>query len=448
MTGIVGSMPTNKITVVAGLLLDLGNSKTRVSVIYGTRIFRFDMSNEFMEMPRDYKIPATYRKGGAEMFAWGGSYFFNGSIVQREFANKKMRPSSTAGDKPKQITTELTLNLAFLRAVELLQWASGRTTNELDITFKLGILLPPLQLDTAVVPLANLLARYKEVHRLLPFEAKYSFKVDPNPIVEGEGIAAFFGALYQAQDKVLLPDSQNKSLDKGDVLTYQISEPFDAKVAPENSKFETGYVLVLDIGAGTTDVALILDSTIVDNSRNTFNYGGNTVKSSLTTSIRKKFGFTPSDMDRVVKYGILDEGDYHHDVSDLVTQAKRDYADEMIVELLRYLEGLSGVSTRNLKGILVVGGGSMPSIAHVERTFKTDTIDGVPQQIEVRTLYGDEDSPPVTAVLETVSPAMSSVLVEYLKDSAPFLLELSIPEGSQRSLNIDGLEIIYRIEAA
>jgi|HigsolmetaAR204D_1030405.scaffolds.fasta_scaffold02117_9 hypothetical protein len=441
VAGVVSKTPVS-----AGLLVDFGNSGTRVSLVLGNRIFRFDMSNEFMEMPRDYKIPAIYRKRGAELFAYNGQYFFHGDIVQREFGAKKMRPSAAEGDKPDQLTTALTLNLAFIKAVELIQMAAAKPASALDITFRVGVLLPPMQLDNSADKMLRILSGFNSVHRYLPFEAHYSFKVHPEPIIEGEGIAGFFGAVYTSTDKRLLPESQGKSVENGDVLVYEISENFTPQAVPENAKFETGYTLVIDIGAGTTDVVVILDGVIVDNSRATFKYGGNTAKSTLQTEIRKRYGFTPTDIDKVVQTGVLEEGEYLHDVSDLVTVAKKDYADRMIVELRTYLEGLSGLEPKNLKGLLVMGGGSMPTLAYVVNTTETRVVDGNTTEVPVRKLYPTAESAPEGASKEIVSPAMSTILHEYLKNLAPHMLEVKVPLGSQRTLNIDGLEIIYRGE--
>ena len=130
-----------------------------------------------------------------------------------------------------------------------------------------------------------------------------------------------------------------------------------------------------------------------------------------------RFNYQNSDfiISPLIDEGILEEGAEYHDVSQLVTSAKRKYALEMKEFILQYLERLS-ISLRNVKGLLVVGGGSKPTIRTLDESY------------------------------EQVSPAMSEILSDYLVSIAPKLEVVSTEGKDLRHLNIDGLTYMYKYQ--
>jgi len=74
-----------------------------------------------------------------------------------------------------------------------------------------------------------------------------------------------------------------------------------------------------------------------------------------------------------------------------------------------YLERMT-ISLKEVKGVLVVGGGSLPTIRENQ----------------------------------VVSPAMSEVLIKYLQNLAPNLKVMSTSNINPRLLNIEGLKFIHK----
>jgi hypothetical protein len=166
---------------------------------------------------------------------------------------------------------------------------------------------------------------------------------------------------------------------------------------------------ILDIGAGTTDIVMIRDTELVLDSKDTFNIGGNTVEAQLKKLIRLKYGYAPTDISSVVESGYLMDGSAQHDVSELVTSAKDTYSKMLMTHIRSYLERMM-IGMREVKGILVAGGGSLPS-----------TRDG-----------------------KVVSPAMSEVLIEYFKELSPNISLMNTDGKNPRLLNIQGLQYIHK----
>lgn len=395
----------------AGLLIDFGNSSTRVILLSGNKKYRFDMSNRFAGLPAGYQINNKYVNGKSSVFLANGSYFANGQIVEREFGGKELRPSALQS-KTDQLTTELTINLAVIKALNILSQTYNVPVETLDVTFSVSALLPPLDHEVNEERLADLFRKVTEVSSLIPTPLKKTVKIEEEVNIHSEAVAAFFGAFYNELGVIDNPQNEGKSVDNGDVLVLDNGKHIVLDEVESNKKFMQGYVLVLDIGAGTTDIALFKDMELIESSKDTFTRGGNTVKSVASQSIRKKFGYQPEPemMDDVIRSGKLAESLEFHDVSDIVTSAKEQYSQATMEDIRQYLERMS-IALPIVKGLLVAGGGALATI--------------------------DENG-------NEVSPSMSKVLIQYLKTLAPRLEALDTEGKNLRELNINGLCTIHK----
>lgn len=386
--------------VKAGLLIDFGNSETRVIVLSGQKAFRFNMSNKFAELSAGYRINSKYANEKSTVFKVNNSYYANGQIVEREFQGLELRPSALQS-KTNQLVTDLTINLAFIKALMVLAKAYNVPVSSLEVTFNVSALLPPLDHEVNEEKLKAKFMAMNNVSTLIPLQMDIQFKVE-DANIHPEAVAAFFGAFYKEEG------AQVTSVNS-DIVVFDNGQHISLVEVEENKQFMNGYVLVLDIGAGTTDVALFLDMELVERSKDTFNRGGNTVESIIRNELKKKFGFVPTSMQRVISEGILEEGTTLHDVSDIVTMAKDTYSKAMLEDLRQYLERMT-IPMQAVKGLLVAGGGSLPSIR-----------DG-----------------------QVVSPAMAEVLMGYLKTLAPRMEALHVEGKNLRDLNIEGLMYIHK----
>ena len=85
------------------------------------------------------------------------------------------------------------------------------------------------------------------------------------------------------------------------------------------------------------------------------------------------------------------------------------YSKMLMTHIVSYLERMM-ISLREVKGLLVVGGGSLPSM-------KEDKV---------------------------VSPAMSEVLIKYFKELSPNISLMNTQGKNPRLLNIQGLQYIHK----
>lgn len=368
--------------VKAGILIDFGNSETRMTLLVNNKSKTIVLSNKFAALPSGYTVPVEYNNDKSNVICVNGSYYANGALADREFVGQLIRPSSMQM-KSEQLVTEISLNLVFITAIKELAYGSGVTVSEIEPTFNISALLPPMEHDTHIDNLKKLIESVKEVNALLPDEFTSKVKIDSVRVLP-EGVAAFFGVYYKEEDGELVE-------------------------VPENAQFGEGNVLILDIGAGTTDVVMIKDTELVLDSKDTFNMGGNTVESQLKRLLRQKYNYNTSDVSKIVETGIMYDGAVEVDVSDLVTSAKDMYSKRLMSSITTYLERLM-ISLREVKGLLVVGGGSLPS------------------------MHNDK----------IVSPAMSEVLIKYFKELSPNIALMNIDGKNPRLLNIQGLQFVHK----
>lgn len=366
----------------AGLVIDLGNSETRAILLAGNKSSMFFASNKFAELSPSYKYPSQYVNDKSFVFKNDNIYFANGQIVEREFLGQEIRPVAIEKKTDQKVTT-LSLNLVIMKSMLELSKQYGVAISDLDVTFNISVLLPPLEHEVNEDRLKNLIKGLGSIQTLVPESAIMNFKVGEVNVYP-EGVAAFFGALFKEEGGELV------------------------EVA-ENTPYTTGYTLVIDIGAGTSDVVLIKDSELVLNSKDTFEIGGNTVDSYVVNECKKVYGFTPQKATDVVMTCLLTEGVKTHEIEGIVTDAKENYSKLMMGKIRGYLEGMA-LPVRELKGILIVGGGSVASIRNGQ----------------------------------VVSPAMSDVLMKYFKTLAPHTEMVSLGSVSPREINIIGLKYMHK----
>ena len=129
-----------------------------------------------------------------------------------------------------------------------------------------------------------------------------------------------------------------------------------------NKKYLSGTVLSLDIGASTTDLAIIKNGRYLDKSGQTYRIGGNVARDNLTDLICQKYAIDLpiEDAEKTMAEGRLQLGNTYDDVRDLVDIAKADLAKQLTNYMQTYFKRVS-VPIQMINAIVVSGGGSMQS---------------------------------------------------------------------------------------
>lgn len=372
--------------VTAGLTIDFGNSESRLKVITNNKEELFIYSNMYANLPKGYQIPSAYNNDKSSVFVVDGEYYANGDLAEREFTRTLKRPFALA-PKYSQETTKYTLHLAVCRALMYLGKLYNTDPSNLDVTFNISVIVPPLEQKNNIEDMERLIREVSMVHMVVPQYIKNVIRIGEVKVYP-EGVSAFFGAYFKEQGNELIEE-------------------------PNNVDFETGYVLVMDIGAGTTDLALMQDSTLVETSMDTFKLGGNTVQSQVVRNIKAKFGgHTPTQRETIelITTGYMSLGADKISVIDLINEAKETCASTMIERLTGYFESV-GIDVGSLKGLLVIGGGSLPILG---------------------------------ANNEILSPAMAELILSFIRGLNSRTKLMYIGDKNPRLLNIEGLTYMHK----
>lgn len=366
----------------ARVLLDLGNSETRVGVEVLGNYRQFSLSNVYAPLRAGYPVSKEYNNSRTIIFSQGNQCYAFGELVENEFVGQGIRPVAYE-PKCEQPVTALTINLAFIKVVDLLSSDLQRSPRDIEWQFNVGVLVPATEHQYKSKTMEQLVRSVTSVTSVMP--NSYTVPITINKVaVLPEGLVSYTSAMFEFVD--------NKPV-----------------VVPENKKFKQGYVLVMDIGAGTTDVALVKDGRFVSSTKESFKKGGNFVTQRCAGLIGSEYDYTPSNMSEVIRTATLHDGGIEHDISDILNRAKEQYVQTISGLIRSYIEGLN-ISLREVRGILAVGGGTLPVIR--------DSV--------------------------VVSPSLSHYIIDFLKNLAPNVELVSLHGIDPRLSNLEGLHILCR----
>lgn len=373
-----------------GLMVDLGNSETRVKVMTGGKVHDLKFSNTFAKLPDNYRVPKDYvRRGGSTLFCVGTTWYANGRIVDQEFSESLIRPTSSRL-KSVQMTTELSFHLIFAQVLLYLASVNNCTVDQCNVSYKIKVLLPPAEEDNAANTdrFINTVTGIKEIFVSVPQKFKAAVNITSVEVFP-EGLMAFFGAFFEEKNGAL-------------------------NIRPENQKFREGNVLVLDIGAGTTDMVILQNCSLVVNSKMTFPIGGTFVGNLVRAYVKREYGIDLNAVNlqkAVSTCQLRISADDVVDVSDFVNRAKMDYAQKMLKNLREYAE-TSEIPLNNIFGLLVVGGGSLSAV------------------------YEGKE----------LSAAMADILVDFVRELSPRIALLDTHGLDNRYLNLHGLWLMNQYQ--
>lgn len=364
------------------VLADLGNSETRAYIIVNGKAKEIKLSNRFAVMEENAKVQPEYNNVNSTVFMFNDDYIANGEIVDMEYISSCMRPVAFKR-KTDQIVSLYSLNLILIKAVNMVSGQLGVRPIDVEWHFNISVLIPPTEHDLMREKMEKQVRKINSLTACTPVTYKnLPISLDGVKVMP-ESLVAFTSAMFR--------------------------ENIDGKleVVNENKKFQKGYIFIMDIGAGTTDVAMVKNSKFMLSTKQSFDKGGNRVENDCKRLIFAEYGFTPSDMSSVITKGILEDGNEVHDVSKLLDKAKDMYAKNIMNDIRSYLENLA-IPVREIRGLLLVGGGTMSTMR-----------DGV-----------------------EVSKPMSAPILELFKDLSPSIELVSLNGISPREANIEGLRLM------
>lgn len=365
----------------AVLALDIGNSETRGIVLCrkdGVLCERFfTASNRFAEVEPDYMPPEDYSSDTSTVFnvkavvhgkAFEGTYV-NGLVREREFSLRSIRPS-VQETKYNAKSTVLSYIMAMYEGYKAVAEIYGKDVTEITVDWQsVVVLLPPGDKDIGQEQLLKLLKSVGTLDIVYP-EVCDKIKVK-KLVVYPEGFCAFIGALYTRGIKI--------------------------RGGFESAADDT--VLVIDVGAGTTDVLIVKNGKLIDTSRTSIKYGGNAIVQGVGKAFAKSgIDVLESDIDVGVYTGAVRVGSEIKDIVPVINTLKRSVSSMIVQKLRGFFDSLE-FPIHSLNKVLVCGGGALAG-----------------EKAEINLL--------------------SDYLVEYLKELCPSIELMEIPKENERGMSL------------
>lgn len=256
-----------------------------------------------------------------------GSEFFPVRVLMGQMATRysptNVRPSVMSNKHTQQINY-----ISTVMATALSKMAYGL---EEDIDVYLA--LPPIEVKTAKeIVSKNLVGSYTvKFHKLNDLEVK--FRINSVGIYEESFMA---------------------------MLAYFFN--MNGTIRESAKRFATGSVLSMDIGASTTDLAVVQNMQYLEKSGQTYKTGGNIARDLLTNYFRGEYGFdVPAEMaELAMAEGRIQMGNTYQDCSEEVNKAKKEFAAQIVEQIQTYFRMIN-VPIQTIRAIVVSGGGSMES---------------------------------------------------------------------------------------
>jgi Tfp pilus assembly PilM family ATPase len=133
-------------------------------------------------------------------------------------------------------------------------------------------------------------------------------------------------------------------------------------VKETNKKYLAENVLSIDIGASTTDIAIIKHGRFLDRSGKSFRMGGNEVRDYTINEVLAEYDMELNieDAENAIKEGRLKIGNYYEDINEIIDNGKKKLASKIVSSMDTYFKSV-GIDIKTVSAIVVSGGGSMES---------------------------------------------------------------------------------------
>lgn len=317
----------------ATLVVDLGNSETRVLTIFGKTTsgeLRYRLSsldNRFGPLDDDYEVPDDYTAENTRIFRRDYGTYCVGDLCRREIA-ADLRPSAIE-KKYRSDVSELSLIQAFLQGYIDVANMMQVPVDRVDVEWDVVVLLPPADVSVGSEYIGKMVRGIKKIDFIMPDVQKSIYIKDVR--VMPEGFCAYLGILFDMR----------------------------RKVRPEYAHLKKETTIIFDIGAGTTDISVIEDGKIISATKYTVSLGGNNVHQKVKSMLNASGKTYPESMvQEGVEKGYLKSGNMRQPLTREIAKAKNEIARGIVNSVRDFFES-SQYPIEKIENMIVCGGGAI-----------------------------------------------------------------------------------------
>lgn len=321
----------------ATLVIDLGNSETRVMTIFGktpsgsTRYALHTLDNHFGPLEEGYRVAEEYTENTTRIFKMDNTYLCSGEMCRKEFVNSDDFRPTAIEKKYLSDVTKMSLSSAFLQGYMDVATFLENDINNFDVEWDVTLLLPPADIEVGAGKLKDMVKSIGCIDFYMP-------EVHKNLVIRSvnvlpEGFCAYIGMLYD--------------------MNRRVRTGFDYL------KKET--VIIFDIGAGTTDITVVENGKPIIATRYTMSIGGNNVHQKVRSELNKRGLELPEDVVRLgVERGYVKDGSKKVPIFKEIAEAKSAVSRTIVANVRNFFESTQ-YPIRNIEDMIVCGGGAVDS---------------------------------------------------------------------------------------
>lgn len=326
----------------ASLVIDLGNSSTRVTTYFGktskgdSRNRVSFLENRFGVIPENKLSVFTdgdvYTEENSRIFNYADQIYCNGRVCDVEFGATAIRPTALE-KKYESLVTKLTIMNALSRGYEDIATFTNSDIESIDVEWNMILLLPPDDIDTGAKKLADLARSITEIDFIMPV-VKKQITID-SVNVYPEGFAALIAVVFQSKGV--------------------LREGYEYLVEDDTT------TLIIDIGAGTTDFLLARGANVVATTRFTREIGGNNVHQRVRRLLKDKgLALSDSIVRKGCEVGSVKNGNNVYDITPFIAKSKSDVSKQLVDAVQEFFED-NMLPIKSINNVLVCGGGAETS---------------------------------------------------------------------------------------
>lgn len=370
------------------LVIDLGNSSTRVGVQFGRDAKLGTPKTQIRTISNGYSaiqeesIPiltasGNYTADTSRIFKFSHEgaegYYCNGEICDREFGIATTRPTALQ-KKYRSVESMKAIINSICQGNMMVADMNGAEYDDVNVTWDVFILLPPGHIeekttlpDGTETSGAGYIAHQIKSVKSLDFQLpKLKMDISINSVtVFPEGHCAFMAVLFEHKNQVR---------DGYKYLAKSVS-------------------LVIDIGAGTSDICVIENGKTLINTRFTTEIGGNNIHKKVGNMLKAEgIKLYDSDVREGVVKGYVHDGAKRVSIVKKIALAKQQVANQLVQEIQSFFED-TGYLPQRIANLLVVGGGAelsenekiVPMSKYITHFMKSlsPNIEDIPYPVEV-----------------------------------------------------------------
>ena len=258
-----------------------------------------------------------------------------GDLCRKEFGSSNdLRPSAVEKKYESEVS-EMSMRNAFLQGYLDVSAMTGVPVDNIDIEWDVVVLLPPADIEEGSEKISKLVREIEDIDFTMPVVRK-DITIKEVRVLP-EGFCAYIGVMCG----------------------------LDRRIRPEYQYMAKQITIIIDIGAGTTDITIIENGKAIKATRYSTPIGGNNVHQRVKGKLAVRgFDMPEAIVREATEKGYIMDGSKRVSLKKEIAESKSAVSRMIVSNIRDFFEG-TGYPIRSIQNMIVCGGGAIDSIEGV-----------------------------------------------------------------------------------